>query len=126
MIIIDKSTFMKKYADYLELSNQKDDKYSRYFYFTEHFDISTYSGDMAHVISGAMVKVIKALLNRDTFEFIEESKSNYYDFILYVNIFDNKNLEYIDWGTSIRGAWINQEYEELFKFFIEFVEESNG
>ena len=30
--------------------------------------------------------------------------------------------QYIDWGTSIRGAWIKPDYVDTFQWLVDFVE----
>lgn len=66
------------------------------------FGFTTYDGEVDALFAGKMLEVIEAILEKKTFQYIE-NRENYLNYLYMVNTpFLSKVLE---WGTSIRGAW---------------------
>jgi hypothetical protein len=80
------------------------------------------------------LEVIKVIYNRENFNYIKD-ENNYKKFITICNILSDK--EWINWGTSIRGCWLNLTVDstnpciafesialtdDFLKWFIEFTE----
>ena len=99
------------------------------------FNITTYDTDIDLELFDILIEIMEAILKRKTLEYINISKQNYRNFILFVNIIK----EYIDWGTSIRtcfftkllienmsdGSYIEfEEYNEI-KELIDYLKENN-
>lgn len=96
------------------------------------FDITTYDTEMSEKISSIMIEVLECILNKKTFEYIEDNEK-YYNYLMMVNIPFLKQK--IEWGTSVRGAWFNvvkeieicyiiikkNEFEDFIKELIEWV-----
>ncbi len=56
-----------------------------------------------------MLEVLKVILERETFLYIESSNENYINFITMVNM--PFLIDKLNWGTSIRGAWLDSTKE---------------
>lgn len=99
------------------------------------FNITTYDTDIDLELFDILIEIMEAILKQKTLEYINISKQNYRNFILFVNIIK----EYIDWGTSIRtcfftkllienmsdGSYIEfEEYNEI-KELIDYLKENN-
>jgi hypothetical protein len=70
------------------------------------FDFTTYDGEMSVLFARKAVEVCDAINNSKTFDYIKDAE-NYRWYLLMCNtsFFADK----LEWGTSIRGAWWNQE-----------------
>ena len=70
------------------------------------FDFTTYDGVMSAAFAEKAVEVCKAITEHATFEYIKD-EDNYRWYLLMVNMpfFASR----IDWGTSIRGAFWDNE-----------------
>ncbi len=66
------------------------------------FDLATYDGELAELFVNKIFEVCNVILERRNFEYITNRK-NYITYILVCQILDKKG--WINWGTSIRGAW---------------------
>ena len=76
------------------------------------FDMDTYDGEMDIHFAKKMIEVLQIIINKENFEYIK-NKDNYLNYLTMVNMpFLKDKLEY---GTSIRGAWLDEykEYEIL-------------
>ena len=74
------------------------------------FDFYTYDTEISETMAKQMLDVLESILNEKTFEYILK-KENYVNYINMINTpFLIKKIEY---GTSIRGAWLDdfKEYE---------------
>lgn len=70
------------------------------------FGFTTYDNSMAAEFAKSMISVLGSIVDRKTFEYIE---TNYHNYLLMINMpFLTDKLE---WGCSIRGAWLN-DYKE--------------
>ena len=74
------------------------------------FDFTTYDGEIDILLAEKMVEVLKAILNKNTFEYIK-NKEKYLNYLTMVNM--PFLTDKLDWGSSIRGAWFDnwKEYE---------------
>lgn len=95
---------MNKIAEEWEINSQKDYD-SKYAYFAEsYFNVIAYDDHMADIIGREITEVIEVILNRKSFDYIENDE-NYKKYIIWASKLDE--MEWIEWGTSIRGAWLN-------------------
>lgn len=69
------------------------------------FDFTTYDDEMDEMLASKMIEVIDCILNNKTFEY-QEDEGNYINYITMVNMPFLKDK--INWGTSIRGAWLDE------------------
>ena len=72
----------------------------------EIFDLTTYDGELDELFVKKIIETSKAIIDRKTSEYIEQSENNYIVYILACQIFNKNN--WIDWGTSIRGSWFDE------------------
>jgi hypothetical protein len=73
------------------------------------FDFTTYDGELDTYLAEKMIAVLRAIINRSTFAYIESSRNNYINYIMMCNTpFLHDKLE---WGTSIRGAWFDDSID---------------
>ena len=72
------------------------------------FNFDTYDEKVAQLFGSQMIDTIESLLNRTTYEYIKNSEIT---FITMVNMPFLKGK--LEWGVSIRGAWIDEYYEEF-------------
>lgn len=70
------------------------------------FELATYDDSLDELFGKKIVEVCKVLLIRATYEYIRDG-SNYIPYILVCNMLDR--MRWISWGTSIRGAWFQEE-----------------
>ena len=68
------------------------------------FDLATYDGGLDEFFVNKIFEVCNVLIEKRNFEYIKASRGNYITYILVVQLLEIKG--WIDWGTSIRGAWI--------------------
>ena len=68
------------------------------------FDLTTYDSELDELFVKAIVDVCHAIHERKTFEYIRDP-SKYKRFILVCQMLDK--FHWIEWGTSIRGAWFD-------------------
>jgi hypothetical protein len=69
------------------------------------FDLTTYDDELDRLFVQVIVDVCKVILARKTFEFIED-EALYVTYIVVCQLLDRKG--WINWGTSIRGAWFEE------------------
>ena len=74
---------------------------------TEVFDLTTYDDNLDHLFVEKIVDVCKAILDGQTFEYIG-NKDRYVTYILVCQLLDK--FHWIEWGTSIRGAWFEEQH----------------
>lgn len=125
------------YKDFMIFTEGKEisDKEVKASYIMLSFNITTYDTDIDLELFDILIEIMEAILKRKTLEYINISKQNYCNFILFVNIIK----EYIDWGTSIRtcfftkllienmsdGSYMEfEEYNEI-KELIDYLKENN-
>lgn len=66
------------------------------------FDLVTYDSSLDEEFVKDIIEVCKVILERRTFEYIRD-RGNYVKYILVCQLLHN--FHWIEWGTSIRGAW---------------------
>ena len=128
---------MSLYKDFMIFTEEEEisDKEVKANYIMLSFNITTYDTDIDLELFDILIEIMEAILKRKTLEYINISKQNYRNFILFVNIIK----DYIDWGTSIRtcfftkllienlsdGSYIEfEEYDEI-KELIDYLKENN-
>lgn len=128
---------MSSYKDFMIFIEEEEisDKEVKASYIMRSFNITTYDTDIDLELFDILIEIMEAILKRKTLEYINISKQNYRNFILFVNIIK----DYIDWGTSIRtcffikllienlsdGSYIEfEEYDEI-KELIDYLKENN-
>lgn len=74
------------------------------------FDFTTYHREIDVLFANRMIPVLKSILDRKTFEYIEDEEQ-YINYLTMVNM--PFLLDKLEWGGSIRGAWFDnfKEYE---------------
>ena len=70
----------------------------------EVFNLTTYDGALDELFVKKIIEVLKAIFERTTFEYIRDG-TNYVTYILVCQLLEQ--FHWIDWGTSIRGAWFD-------------------
>ncbi|HMK58065.1 MAG TPA: hypothetical protein VK462_03340 [Nitrososphaeraceae archaeon] len=75
------------------------------------FDIYTYDDYVDALFANKMIDVIKAIISKRTFDYHRhgENEENYLNYLTMVNFPFLKGK--LEWGTSIRGAWL-MDYED--------------
>ncbi len=78
-------------------------QHTRFEYLSEHiFDFNTYDSDMAKLFASKALEVCAAVLNKTTFDYIEDpDQYRWYMVMCNMPFFKDR----LDWGVSIRGAW---------------------
>lgn len=79
------------------------------------FGLSTYDGELDEHFVKIIIDVCKTIDSRNTFKMIEQSDVYYIAYIIVCQLLKHKN--WIDWGTSIRGAWFdygNRDAEPIY------------
>ena len=128
---------MSLYNDFMIYTEGEEisDEEVKASYIMLSFNITTYDTGIDLELFDILIEIMEAILNRKTLEYINISKQNYRNFILFANIIK----DYIDWGTSIRtcfftkllienmsdGSYIEfEEYDEI-KELIDYLKENN-
>ena len=72
------------------------------------FNFTTYDGAIDELFAKKMIEVIDCIVNDKTFDYHKhgEDEANYINYLTMVNMPFLKNM--IEWGTSIRGAWLDE------------------
>lgn len=66
------------------------------------FDLVTYDGSLDEYFVDTIIEVCKVIFERRNFEYIE-NQNRYLKYIIVCQLLNK--FRWIDWGTSIRGAW---------------------
>lgn len=94
-------------AQYEEECTRRIGGYTKYEWAAMNiFDLCTYDGSLDEKFVKAIIEVCNVILEDRNFEYIKDEK-NYIKYILVCQIFEQ--FRWIDWGTSIRGAWFQRE-----------------
>lgn len=64
--------------------------------------ITTYDGGLSLKFGKMIIETLIQIKNRTTYDYIK-NESNYEEYILSCNFIEG----WLDWGSSIRGAWFN-------------------
>jgi hypothetical protein len=97
-------TYKRSYELFKEGVECCDNKYE--WAASEIFGLATYDGNLDELFVKKIVEVCQAILDRKTYEYIEASDENYIAYIITCQLLRHK--DWIDWGTSIRGAFFNK------------------
>lgn len=93
------------YEDYRDFVGSDEDKPTKYEWAaSEVFDLTTYDSFIDELFVKKIVEVLKAIRDRKTFDYIED-ENNYITYLAVCQLLTRFN--WIDWGTSIRGAWFD-------------------
>jgi hypothetical protein len=69
------------------------------------FNLTTYDGSLDELFVKKIIEICKVILDGKNYEYIRD-ENNYKDFILVCQLLHN--FDWINWGTSIRGAWFER------------------
>jgi len=70
------------------------------------FDFTTYDDEMSELFAKKAIEVCNAISNKTTFDYIKDPEQyKWYLIMCNMPFFEDK----LTWGTSIRGAWWEQE-----------------
>jgi len=109
-----KEAIVKLYEQWQEYTNEQfPDNESLDTYFSQQekkcvflssaiIGITTYDDELSKEFGKMILDTLIQIKNRTTFEYIKD-KENYRKFILSCNFIQ----DWLEWGTSIRGAWFN-------------------
>jgi len=78
------------------------------------FDFVTYDANMDRKWAQKMIEVLSCIIEGKTFDYQDKSQDNYENYLTMVNMDFLSGL--LDWGTSIRGAWIEIYGNKKFDF----------
>ena len=115
---------MKNFIEILEKEYQEENEYneclgSRLDFIGETiFNFTMYDGDASERFALKMIEVIECIINRTTFEY---QKENYDNYLTMVNMPFLVNK--LDWGGSIRGAWLDYSKEYTVSYDIKIEKE---
>lgn len=80
-----------------------EDEYNKYEWAASYiFDLTTYDGELDEKFVKDILEVCKVIADRSNYEYIANN-DNYIKYILVCQLLDR--FKWINWGTSIRGAW---------------------
>jgi hypothetical protein len=86
-----------------------DEEISRLAFLGDYiFNFTTYDDEISEVFAKDMLEVIEVIMGGRNFEYLK-NRSNYLKYLTMVNMPFLKDK--IEWGTSVRGAWLN-DYEQ--------------
>lgn len=106
-----KEIFQKSYDDHLSI----DDENNVYGWAASNiFDLTTYDDELDELFVKVIVGASKVILTRQSYGFIKD-ESMYVAYILVCNLFEHK--KWINWGTSIRGAWFEDRADSEYIFY---------
>ena len=98
--------------DYLELIKKEYSTsfydYNKYDFLNELFSFAVYDSDIEKQMVKDMVEVLRAILNGETYEYVKNPRRHK----KYIHMVNTPFLYHkLDWGTSVRGAWLDNGYE---------------
>ncbi|MGB4985011.1 MAG: hypothetical protein WBO70_04495 [Erysipelotrichaceae bacterium] len=115
---------MKNFIEILEKEYQEENEYneclgSRLDFIGETiFNFTMYDGDASERFALKMIEVIECIINRTTFEYQKENYDNYLTMVNMPFLVDK-----LDWGGSIRGAWLDYSKEYTVSYDIKIEKE---
>ena len=74
------------------------------------FDLTTYDNELDEIFVKKIFEVCKAILEKRNFSFFKDNDEKYREFIIVCQLLCR--LNWINWGTSIRGAWFDENRKE--------------
>lgn len=94
--------------NYEEQCTHFEDRYTKYEWAaSDIFDLVTYDGGLDEMFVKDILEVCKVILERSTYEYIGNHEC-YVKYILVCQLLNT--FKWIDWGTSIRGAWFSTTF----------------
>lgn len=108
----------EKFKEYMELMtatghDDTEEEFRKTYIVENIFNMTTYDTRLSVMFSDTIVEVMRVIYERRNFEYIKD-KNNYVKFILVANMLDWMHM--IEWGTSIRGCWFDNNYGKPMKF----------
>jgi hypothetical protein len=110
----------------LNLENMPEDMLlesypNAYCFISEYvFNLSFYDDTVAELIGKSIYEVITTIQDGKNFDYIEDNE-NYIKYLLVANVLEINSV--INWGTSIRGAWIEHDIrDDITNLFIKIFE----
>jgi hypothetical protein len=73
--------------------------------FADIFDITTYDSAMDRYFGFQILEVLNAMATNNVYNYQDQSETHYKNFLMVANL--RRVAPLLDWGTSIRGAWID-------------------
>ncbi len=114
------NSYEELFKDFNEANEFDGNVLTRAEYLMMHqFEIWTYDSELDEKFCGKIIDVLVAITRNQTFDYIKEEQQ-YYDFIM-VCAFPFV-AEKINWGTSIRGCWLEKDHqliEAIIRFYLE-------
>lgn len=99
--------FKRNYESYKEFGTFEN----KYEWAASHiFNLATYDSDLDEKFVKLILEVCEVILENKNYEYIED-ETNYFTFIAVCQRLNS--LGWIDWGTSIRGAWFDDQVYEF-------------
>lgn len=99
-----KKLFDQSYDDYSFGNPCADNKYD--WAAEEVFHLATYDNEISKLIVEDIFEIIDMIHNKLNWPYIAD-EDNYFRYILVCQILDQ--FRWIEWGTSIRGAWLESD-----------------
>lgn len=99
--------YRKEYAFETEVIQEGSTKYT--WAASQVFELTSYDRSLDELFVKKIIEVCKAILEGRTFEYIRD-ESRYVTYILVCQLLEH--LNWIEWGTSIRGAWFEESHEK--------------
>ena len=97
--------YKKDYEFHSEVVCEGSNKYD--WAASQVFDLTTYDSALDEMFVKKIIEVCKAILERRNFEYIQD-ETCYVTYILVCQLLEQ--LHWIEWGTSIRGAWFEESH----------------
>ena len=98
--------YQERYADYCSYTDEPT-KYE--WCASDIFDLATYDDELDELFVKKILEVCQVILDRENFKYIE-NEDQYIQYIAVCQLL--RQMKWIEWGTSIRGAWID-EYSKV-------------
>lgn len=97
--------YKKDYEFHSEVVCEGSDKYD--WAASQVFDLTIYDSALDELFVKKIIEVCKVILERRNFEYIQD-ETCYVTYILVCQLLER--LHWIEWGTSIRGAWFEESH----------------
>ena len=93
--------FKREYEAYKDFGTFE----TKYEWAASHiFDLATYDSSLDELFVKKILEVCRVILERQNFEYIKDDDN----YITFIGVCQRLNsLGWIDWGSSIRGAWFD-------------------
>ncbi len=105
----------ERYEEIKEIKEEQE--LDRYEFLAEYiFGFTTYDSEKSELFGRKALEFCQVIANRTNFEYIEESDENYTWYLIMAN--SELFSRYLNWGTSIRGAWWDFHRYQGMNFYI--------